>query len=162
MLKNLYYTLIYPFLTYGIIIWGNTYKTTIESLFIIQKRVIRIMTFSQYTNQTTPIFNHLGFIKLHDLVYFQTALFMFRFHNHLLPDVFSNFFTPVSSVHNYNTGLASKSSYVIPKSRTNYGKFSIGFQGAKVWNSIDESLKTTSFRVFKKNMMLNIVRDYTG
>jgi hypothetical protein len=82
---------------------------------------------------------------------------MFRFHNHLLPDVFSHFFTPVSSVHNYNTRLASKSSYVIPKSRTNYGKFSIGFEGAKVWNSIDESLKTTSFRVFKKNMMLNIV-----
>ena len=88
---------------------------------------------------------------------------MFRFHNHLLPDAFSNFFTPISSVHNYNTRLASKSSYVIPKSRTNYGKFSIGFQGAKVWNSIDESLKRTSFRVFKKiKMMLNIVWDYTG
>ena len=60
-------------------------------------------------------------------------------------------------------GMPRKCSYVIPKSRTNYSKFSIGFQGAKVWNSIDESLKRTSFRVFKKiNMMLNIVRDYTG
>ena len=28
ILLSLYYALIYPFLTYGIIIWGNTYKTT--------------------------------------------------------------------------------------------------------------------------------------
>ena len=37
ILKNLYYSLIYPFLTNGIIIWGNTYQTTIQPLFVLQK-----------------------------------------------------------------------------------------------------------------------------
>ena len=36
-LKTIYYTLVYPYLTYGIILWGSTYKTYLKKLFIIQK-----------------------------------------------------------------------------------------------------------------------------
>ena len=39
ILVNLYYALIYPFLTYGLIVWGNTYSTTLQPLFILQKRL---------------------------------------------------------------------------------------------------------------------------
>ena len=38
ILLSLYYALIYPFLTYGIIIWGNTFKTTLQPIFILQKK----------------------------------------------------------------------------------------------------------------------------
>ena len=48
--------------------------------------------------------------------------------------------------HNYNTRLASKSPFVLPKVRTNYGKFNIRFFGPKVWNDIEEPLKTLSFQ----------------
>lgn len=37
-LKTIYYTLVYPYLTYGIILWGSTYKTHIEKVFIMQKK----------------------------------------------------------------------------------------------------------------------------
>ena len=45
VLKQIYYAIIYPFLTYGCIVWGNTYTTTIKPLEIIQKKAIRIITF---------------------------------------------------------------------------------------------------------------------
>ena len=77
---------------------------------------------------------------------------MYKFHKKLLPSAFSDFFTPVRSIHNYNTRLASKSSFARPISHTNYGIFSIRFQGPKIWNSIDESLKSTSLAVFKKKL----------
>ena len=48
VLINLYYTLIYPFLFYGLVVWGNTYPTNIKTLFILQKRTIRIITFSKF------------------------------------------------------------------------------------------------------------------
>ncbi len=35
ILVNLCYVLIYPFLTYGLIVWGNTYSTTLQLLFIL-------------------------------------------------------------------------------------------------------------------------------
>jgi hypothetical protein len=37
-LKNLYYALIYPFLTYEILVWGSTYKTTLQPLVVLQKK----------------------------------------------------------------------------------------------------------------------------
>ena len=41
-LITLYYALLYPFLIYSILIWGNTYPTNIKPLFILQKRAIRL------------------------------------------------------------------------------------------------------------------------
>ena len=67
---------------------------------------------------------------------------MYKFHRQLLPSIFTNFFTPVRNVHNCNTRLASKSSFALPLSRTNYRIFILKFQGPKTWNFIDESLKS--------------------
>ena len=49
---------------------------------------------------------------------------MYDFHDNNLLPVFHDVFTPVSSVHKYNTSLASKESYYhdISKVRTNYGR----------------------------------------
>ena len=38
VLSNLYYALTYPFLIYEIIARGNTYSTTLQPLFILQKK----------------------------------------------------------------------------------------------------------------------------
>ena len=46
ILIMLYYSLIYPFLTYGIQVWGLTYPTYLKPVTTLQKRVVRIMTFS--------------------------------------------------------------------------------------------------------------------
>ena len=40
VLIQLYYSLIYPYLTYGIHIWGNTYQSTIQPLYILQKKAL--------------------------------------------------------------------------------------------------------------------------
>ena len=55
ILLSLYYALIYPFLTYGIIIWGNTYKTTLQPIFILQKRAMRLITFSRFDEHSSPL-----------------------------------------------------------------------------------------------------------
>ena len=67
ILINLYYTLIYPFLIYCIIVWGNTYPSTIQPLFVLQKKAMRIMTFSEYNEHSSPLFKLLNIIKIFDL-----------------------------------------------------------------------------------------------
>ena len=37
ILLNLYYALVYPYLIYGIVIWGHSYESTIKPLFVLQK-----------------------------------------------------------------------------------------------------------------------------
>ena len=78
---------------------------------------------------------------MHDLVFYCNAVFMHDFYNGKLPEVFFKFFTSVKERHNYNTRFASRSTYSIPKVKTNYGKFNIRFWGAKVWNEIDDDTK---------------------
>ena len=55
-LYSLYCTLILPYLSYCCEIWGNTYKSRIYPLYIMQKRAIRICGNSDYRVHTRPIF----------------------------------------------------------------------------------------------------------
>ena len=55
---------------------------------------------------------------------------MFDYHSGNLPSIFDSFFVKVSQKHNYNTRLASKSTFFLPFARTNDGKFNIRFIGA--------------------------------
>ena len=160
ILTNLYYSLIHPFLTYGIIIWGNTYSTTLQPLYILQKKAVRIMTFSSFDEHSTPLFRLLAIMKLSDLVTFHIALFMHKFHNKLLPSYFDSFFNPVLRIHNYNTRSAANQSYYLPRARTNYGIFNIRFQGPKVWNSLGKDIKSTPFGDFKKQLKNELLCQY--
>ena len=94
-------SLIHPFLTYGIIIWGNTHSATLQPLYILKKKkTVRIMTFSSFDEHSTPLFRLLAIMKLSDLVTFHIALFMhWKFHNKVLLSYFDNFFNSVLSIH---------------------------------------------------------------
>ena len=85
---------------------------------------------------------------------------MHKYHNNLLPTTFETLFVRVNEVHDYNTRLSSKISYSIPKIRTSYGKFNIRFQGVRVWNSIDENLKSLSPLAFKKKLKIYFIDEY--
>ena len=80
---------------------------------------------------------------------------MYEFYTGNLPVTFSSFFLPVDWVHN-NTRLASRSSYSLPRIRTNYGTFNIRYSGTKVWNDIDDETKKLKPSYFKKKLKKNL------
>ena len=135
ILRSLYYSLIYPYLIYGVVAWGNTYETTVNPLFILQKRAVRLITFSNFIEHSNPLFIRLNILKFCDIVKFQTAIFMYDYHHGNLPEVFDSFFSRVNRRHNYNTRLAATTSYSLPFARTNYGLFNMRFVATKYWNS---------------------------
>jgi hypothetical protein len=160
LLIQIYYSIIYPFLIYGAIVWGNTYKSNILPSTLLQKKAIRIITFSPPRTHSSPLFKELNLLKFPDIVHYLTVLFMYQFHHGTLPLIFSDFFKKVVNVHNYNTRLSSELSYVLPKIRTNYGIFNIRYCGPHLWNSIEESLKMLDKQVFKKRLKLFLIASY--
>ena len=54
--KLIYYALVYPYLIYDNIIWGNTYKNRLKKIMNIQKKIVRLMTFNSYLAHSEPIF----------------------------------------------------------------------------------------------------------
>ena len=137
-----------------------TYETTIKPVFVIQKRAVRVITFSNFDQHSSPLFKALKIVKFPDLVTYLIAIYMYKFHNQLLPGVFASFFTKVDTVHSYNTRHSAKLTYYLPKARTNYGKFSIWFQGPKIWNAIDDETKKLSMSLFKKRLKQGFIEAY--
>ena len=45
ILKNLYYSLIYPYLLYAIQVWGSAFAGHTQKIIILQKKVVRLITF---------------------------------------------------------------------------------------------------------------------
>ena len=160
ILHQLYYSIIYPFLTYGLSIWGNTYSSTLKPLIILQKRAVHTITFSKPDEQSEPLFKELEILRVTDLVILHNALFMYHYYYNLLPSSFANFFQMVASMLSYNNRLASKSTYYISTIKTNYGKFNIHFAAVKVWNHLDESIKHLPLKTFKNKVKLNILQSY--
>ena len=160
ILINLYYALIYPFLIYGLISWGNTYVSNLKPIYILQKRALRIITFSAFDHPSSPLFKSLGITKYFDLVTYHIAVLIYKYHNSLLPSAFNCFFMKISHVHSYNTCLAVKQTYYLPNARTNYGMFNIRFKGPKVWNDLDENIKGFSLSAFKNKLKQNFLESY--
>ena len=158
VLKNLYYALIYPFLTYGVIAYGNTYPTTLKPIYILQKKALQMMTFFKFDEHSSPIFKLLNIIKIFYLVTLHITVFMYKFHHDLLPAAFNNYFIPVNRIYTYSTRSAAKQSYYLPKARTNYGIFNIRFQGPKIWNATEEHIKSPYLTKFKEKLKKIVLR----
>ena len=86
---QLYYSLFYSaFLTYGLMIWGNTYEATLHPIIVLQKKAVRFITFSSYNAHASSIFKHLYIMKFRDIIYYLSCVFMFKFYHNLLPSAF--------------------------------------------------------------------------
>ena len=108
--------------------------TTLNSLVLLQKRIIRIITGSKRLSHTNPLFRELGLLKLQDVNKFMIGKFMFRWYHNELPNIFCDKFEFVRNVHGY--GTRQKDHLYIPKVKTERGKNKITYRGPVIWNQI--------------------------
>ena len=73
-LTLLYNAIIFPYLNYCVEVWGNTYETNLYSLFIKQKKAIRIVCHAKYLDHTSRLFYKLKLLKSPDIVHFNTCI----------------------------------------------------------------------------------------
>ena len=101
MLK-LYNAFVFPYLTYCVEVWGTAPKKYLDPLIKIQKKIVRIITFSPYLCHTDPIFKDLNLLPISKLVTQRIGLLMFKYSIHSLPIVIEDLFTSNTSVSNHN------------------------------------------------------------
>ena len=149
-LKTIYDTMVYPYLTYCGIIWTSTYPTRLKLIITIQKKLIRIMTFSKYQDESKALFQSLKILDIYELNKYFIALFMYSYFSNNLPKYFHNYFTLNKNIHSHDTRSASN--IFIDYKRTNYGKFSLEYRGAQIWSNLPIQLKSLqSYNLFKRS-----------
>ena len=157
-LLNLYYSFIYPYLTYCVEVWGNTPDTHIDPLIRLQKKVIRIITFSLYLAHTEPLFKELNILPFPKVVIQRIALQMFKFTNKLLPSAISELFISNSAVYKYNTRNRTKLRQCFGKHEYMYRSFK--FSAVYIWIALLDSINThSSYHTFKKTLKLFLLNN---
>ena len=149
VLLTLYYSFIFPYLSYCNHIWGCTYQTNLKQLVVQQKRIIRVIAGMKYRDPTESAFKDLNVIKFLDINKYLIARFMFQYHHSKLPDIFSDYFQRIANIHEYDnrqcTGL-----YAVPM-KTDLGLTCISHRGPVIWNEILEKINPDTSEVsFKK------------
>ena len=127
----------------------------LQPIFILQKRAMRLITFSRFDEHSSPLFKSLEIMKFLDLVTFHLAIFMYKYHNYchrslILFSLKFRKFIPIIQ------GLVQNSLIIFQY----YGIFNIRFQGPSVWNTINEDIKLSSLSLFKKKMKQHFIKDY--
>ena len=158
---SIYYSLVYPYLIYGIPVWGSASMTTLTNLHIIQKRIVRLITFNDKFPvlpgplfHTPPLFYELKILTIFDVFKLEINKFTFSSINRISPPQFHEMYTPILNINTLQTRSIDCSKLYIHYARTtHWGLSLIKNIGARFWNSLPDIIRTQkSKKLFNKKL----------
>ena len=91
-LKQLYHTLIYPYINYAIISWGSASTSNLKKIQAKQNHIVRLIFFAtlygKHTESVLPLLNLLDLLSVENIFAFQLLNFCHQWHKKQLPDIF--------------------------------------------------------------------------
>ena len=95
-LKQLYYSLVHPYITYASVAWESGFQTQIKNVETKQNTVIMTIFFATTQGKDTesafPVMNILNIPSVTPIFKLQALKFAHRWHNKALPHSFNNYF----------------------------------------------------------------------
>ena len=133
-LITLYYSFIYPYMTYCNHIWGCSAASNINKISVLQENVIRIICRMKPRDSCKPMYSALGIMRFSDVNVYLVSKFMFHVCKGDVPEIFRAYFRFNSEIHNYFTRQCD---YLhVPTVKSNLGKSNIRYRGVIIWNYI--------------------------
>ena len=104
-LRSIYYSIFSSLLIYGAQIWSQNLDS-VAKVSVLQKKAVRIMTFSDFRAHSLPIFKDLKILRFHDHVTLLNCLFVYDYLKGDLPKGFDNTFKRIEDSHVIGTRRA--------------------------------------------------------
>lgn len=153
-MRQFYYRIIYPYISYVILAWGSVFKFHIKKTLTKQNHALRLIFFartsSNLTQSALPLFNLLDVPTVNYVYRLHILKFTHPWHKGLLLVLFRYYFPYASSIHEYNTRYALKQNLYKPKERTNTGKQTLTFAASVLWDNIPVDFKNLNVFNFSK------------
>ena len=147
--RQLYYSLVYSRVQYGIEMYGTCRKTLLDRVQVIQNKLLKVLYQKDYRTGTNELHKELNLLKVDDIYKYLVLQFVYKTVNRLNIDHFSGYFRFREEAHGYN--LRNKNYIVKKRVKTNYGKTTTQFNGATLWNEINSEIKAiSSMNAFKR------------
>ena len=90
LLLNLYYMLIYPYLTYCNTIWGRAPNVYLDKTYILQKTIVRIINHVGFFDHTEPLFSTLQKMNIYQINKYMCCILMFKHNKAMSPTLFND------------------------------------------------------------------------
>ena len=161
-LSTLYFTLLYPYLNYCIHVWGRAYNTHLKDLFVLQNKVIRIINGVPPRTNTEYLYIQHSVLTVKRLYYYNIGLFMYKYSNSMLPEMFNIYFNKIEDTHSYNTRKSAASHLYVDFRSTSRGQKSCIYSSSVIWNFILDNLDPNcAIGSFKKQSHLLFLNKQT-
>ena len=98
-LLSIYRSLILPYLSYGLAAWGQAAKSHLQKILVLQKRVLRLMYFSEPRAHAVPLFTSSKILPLNMLYVETVSSIMFDVSCLTVPTNISNLFIRANEKH---------------------------------------------------------------
>ena len=140
---------------YCSVVWGNTNKTNLDKLQILQNRALRAVLKVKNLFPTNSLYSVLKLDRLHVRRSKHFAQVMYQCVHHIGPPYLNELFTLRQSHYSTRSG---DSQLNMTRPKTDYGKRRFAYQGALLWNSLVRNTPPNiSLDTFKKHLH-NLIR----
>ena len=97
-LRTLYLGLVEPHFRYCCSVWGSCGTALRQKIGKLQNRAVRIITFSPYNAQTSPLLKHLKLPTIQHMIQLETVGMAYKATNSQAPEYVSVLFNRVSAL----------------------------------------------------------------
>ena len=152
-LKQLYYTLIYPYLNYALMSWGTASKLRLDTVQVKQNKFIRSIFFARNRESPHVYCKLLETLKLKNIFNLKICILVYRI-NYIktkIPSVFLDLIPSVSEIHCYDTRYSAHHNLYRPSSRTNYGLSRFKVISSRIWEKIPLNIQYILYLLFNQN-----------
>jgi hypothetical protein len=151
ILVTLYYSFIFPYLSYCGSVWGNTKRSFIKKLKFAQNRAIKAVFRLPRLYPTRDLYSDFGIAPLDQIIQkLNLSLAYSAFHNNLPPQLLTYYNINNSEAHCLRS---SNRAFKIPKCVSSAAQQSPIYKSIIQWNKIPSSVElATSFCKLYKNV----------
>ena len=124
---------------------GHFPQSHLKQLLLLQKKNVRIMTFSTYYAHTDPLFKDLNISTIDELVVHRIGIAMYKINNDIFPSVLNEQYKKTNVIHDHNT--RAKDMF-----RVSLGTQTFSTVSARIWNAVIVK--------FNVNVLLSKFKEY--
>ena len=141
--KNVTQGIFTSMLVYCLPVFGGLDKYEIESLQVMQNKAARLVTHSPLRAHRRDIFNQIGWLTVNQLIFFHSALTVYRIRKSREPEYLNNLLSRDNA----------RGNMVVDNTKLSLAKNSFSYRSSSQWNKIPTSIRNNpKISFFKKNL----------
>ena len=157
--KQLYYSLVNSRISYGLELYGACSSNLLNKLQTMQNKLLKVLYNLPFRTDTNELHAKLNLLKVKDIYEVNILKFVYESVNRISIAQFHDYFQYQNRIHRHNT--RNEHNLYPRRVRTKYGESRLEFTGSRLWNTLDDNIRSSkSLSIFKRSLKNKILLGY--